>query len=77
MLLVKWMGLLDTEGLLYVSLNHAAIIVDALRNDIDEPLKLTLPGRKKARNKRPFYTFIGHDALDKSPQYLVIIRSPK
>lgn len=28
------------------------------------PIRIDLPGRKRSRNKRPFYTFIGRDAVD-------------
>jgi integrase len=28
------------------------------------PVKVDLPGRKMSRNERPFYTFIGRDAVD-------------
>jgi len=67
-ILVKWQALLDSEGLIYVSNNHAETIVKALRGNA-ESLKLTLPGRKRRRNERAFYTFIGHDALASLREY--------
>jgi hypothetical protein len=68
MILVKWMGLLDNEGLIYVSNNYAEQIVKALTAN-QSVLRLDLPGRKRARNIRPFYTFIGRDALDSLREY--------
>jgi len=35
-----------------------------------EAIKIDLPGRKKVRNIRPFYTFIGGDAIDRIKKYL-------
>jgi len=34
-----------------------------LRRDV-HPVRVDLPGRKRGRNRRPFYTFIGRDAVD-------------
>lgn len=67
-ILVKWQALLDREGLIYISNNHAEPIAKALRNNT-EILKLTLPGRKRRRNERAFYTFIGKDALASLREY--------
>ena len=67
-LLVKWMGLLDTEGLIYISHKHAETITKGIRNG-DSVIRLTLPGRKSTLNRRPFYTFIGRDAIDSLKEY--------
>lgn len=67
-ILVKWQALLDSEGLIYVSNNHAEKIVKAIRSNA-EILKLTLPGRKRRRNERAFYTYIGKDALASLREY--------
>lgn len=61
-ILVKWQALLDNEGLIHISNNHADTIVKALRSNAGT-VKLSLPGRKRKRNERAFYTFIGKDAL--------------
>ena len=40
---------------------------ESLKEQLDHDLriiKIDLPGRKKGKNKRPFYTFIGRDAID-------------
>ncbi len=68
MILVKWMGLLDNEGLMHVSHNCAADVVKAIREK--QPiLRLEIPGRKRARNRRSYYTFIGRDALESLKEY--------
>ncbi len=73
MILVKWMALLDTEGLIYVNQHCAGPIVKAVQNK-QAVVKLTIPGRKRKRNLRPFYTFLGHDALESLQDYFERIR---
>lgn len=68
MILVKWMALLDTECLLYVDRHYGNIIADAIRRN-ESPIKLIVPGRKKKRNIRPFFSYIGKDAIDSLRQY--------
>jgi hypothetical protein len=68
MILVKWMGFLDSEGLMYVQQHCAESIVKAIKDD-EKVCKLELPGRKSQRNESPFYTFIGHDALQSLKEY--------
>lgn len=68
MILVKWMSLLANEGLIYVSNNYAEPIANAVRNK-QPTLKLELPGRKRTKNIRGFYTFIGRDALESLREY--------
>jgi hypothetical protein len=67
-ILVKWQALLDNEGLIYVSNHHADAIVKALKANA-EICKLTIPGRKRTRNERGFYTFIGPEALASLREY--------
>jgi hypothetical protein len=68
MILTKWMGLLDNEMLIYVSNNRSAELVNAIREN-QHVLKLELPGRKRSKNVRNFYTFIGQDALTSLKEY--------
>ena len=68
MLLVKWQGILDTESLIQISETQGEVIVNAIHEN-GKLLRLSLPGRKKARNLRPFYTFIGQDALESLKDY--------
>ncbi len=67
MLLVKWQGILDTEGLIYISKTQAEPIVKAIKENA-KILRLNLPGRKHARKLKPYCTFIGHDTLDSLKQ---------
>jgi len=68
MIITKWMGLLDTEGLIQVSNDHMAEVVKAIRDKADL-CKLVMPGRKRRRNKLPFHTFIGGDAFPSLREY--------
>ena len=44
---------------------------ESLQTQLDqEVIKIELPGRKSNRNKRPFYTFIGTDAIDALKNWL-------
>jgi hypothetical protein len=68
MILVKWMALLDNEGLIYFSNHYAEQVVKAIREK--QPLlRIQLPGRKRSKNMRSFYTLIGHDALESLREY--------
>lgn len=73
MILVKWMSLQDTEGLNYINLNHAGTIVNALREG-NEVCRLDMPGRKQSKNRNPYFTFIGKDALDSLRDYFDRLR---
>src|SRR5208282_2662794 len=68
MILVKWMGLLDTEGLIYFSNHCAEKVVQAIKEGKGF-VQIGIPGRKRSRNVRSFYTFIGHDALESLREY--------
>ncbi len=67
-ILVKWMALLDHEGLIYFSNNYAEKAVNAIRAN-ETVLRIEIPGRKSAKNRRSFYTFIGRDALQSLREY--------
>jgi hypothetical protein len=67
-ILVKWMGLLDNEGVTHVGQNLGDHIVAAMKQDATV-IRLNLPGRKAQENDRPFYTFIGKDAVDALAKY--------
>jgi hypothetical protein len=68
MILVKWSGLLDTEGLIHFSNHYAGSVAEVLK--ANEPcLKIEIPGRKSSRNVRPFYTYIGREALESLREY--------
>jgi hypothetical protein len=72
-LLVKWQGLLDNEGVIYISNHHAETIVKAVKENADI-CRLSMPGRKKLKNKRGFYTFIASDALGSLREYFEKLR---
>ena len=67
-LLVKWHALLDNQGLVYVSNNHAETVVKALRENADI-CRFTMPGRKKMKNIQTFETFIGSEPLTALREY--------
>jgi hypothetical protein len=62
------MALLDNEGLIYFSEHYAEEVAKAIRGN-ETILRIQLPGRKKAKNVRSFYTFIGYDALQSLKEY--------
>ena len=63
LILTKWMGLLDTEGVMYVGEHLAGQIVSAIEKH-ELPIRLDLPGRKHMENEVEFFTYIGKDAID-------------
>jgi hypothetical protein len=66
--LAKWHGLLDNQGLVYVSNNHAETIVKALKANATV-VRLTMPGRKKMKNVQGFETFLGPEPLAAIREY--------
>jgi len=68
MILMKWGSLADNQGLVDISNNHAATLVEALEEKTDI-CKLTMPGRKKRRNLQSFYTFAHPEALSSLREY--------
>ncbi len=61
--LCLFMGGMGLEELHYWSRTDWPALKEALRHD-PEIIRVDLPGRKMAKNERPYYTFIGGDALD-------------
>lgn len=49
--------------LCYINEHHAGYVWDEVRKG-SRLIKLRMPGRKQNRNVRPYYTFIGSDAID-------------
>ena len=47
----------------YINTHHARKIFDAVRKH-EDLIRLPMPGRKHQKNKKPYYTFIGGDAID-------------
>lgn len=66
--LVKWQALLDTESLIYVNKNLGGYIAAEIQKGTC-PIKLQLTGRKGTKNIKPYYTFIGRDAIDALKKY--------
>lgn len=62
-------GALDLSGFEYWNTNGWEDLKEQLRDD-PEVVKVKLPGRKRQRNKRPFYTFIGGDSIKAIRNYL-------
>ncbi len=56
-------GGLDTSSLIYWSENGLESLRKQLRYD-PKTIKIELPGRKKRKNRDPFYTLIGQDAIE-------------
>ena len=49
--------------LIYINHAHARLVFNAVRKE-QRIIRLEMPGRKQAKNIRPYYTFIGGDAVD-------------
>jgi len=61
-ILVKWQSLQDNTRLVWISNHCAEQLVSQIKTEA-HPVRIDLPmGRKK--NKKPYYTFIGRDAVD-------------
>jgi len=60
------MGIAELE---YWNLNGWPQLKEDLKRD-PEAIRIDLPGRKRNRNMRPFFTFIGGDAIDRIRRYL-------
>ena len=67
-ILVKWMGLLDNKTLEYTGTVLADEVVSQMKASKD-PVRLDMPGRKRQENERPYFTFIGKDAVDALAEY--------
>ena len=62
-------GGLDLEGFVYWNLGGWAKLREDLKGDPDV-IRIDLPGRKRAKNKTSFFTFIGGDAIKAIRDYL-------
>jgi len=60
---------MDQEMLTYWNLNGYESLVKQLHSDPDV-VQISLPGRKRNKNKKPFYSFIGRDAIDAIKNWL-------
>jgi len=67
-ILVKWMGLLDNKTLEYTGTVLADEVVSQMKAGKD-PVRLDMPGRKRQENERPYFTFIGKDAVYALAEY--------
>lgn len=67
--LSMFQGGLDMSGFIYWNQNGYESLKNQLRDNLDI-IKIDLPGRKKGRNVKPFFTFIGTDAIDAIRDYL-------
>ena len=68
-LLAMFSGGMGLSEIIYWSNNGAADLKEALKRNRDY-VRVDLPGRKKARNRRPFYTIIMGDALDQLRKWM-------
>lgn len=64
-------GIVDWSNAGYKDLAKILPEVISLRRD-DRILRVDLPGRKKFRNIKPFYTYIGPDALEAVANWLAV-----
>jgi hypothetical protein len=65
---------MDQASFEYWNMNGCEELLEQLDQG-EEIVKVNLPGRKKNKNKRRFYTFIGGDAVDAIKQGF-LSRSP-
>jgi hypothetical protein len=63
MILVKWQGLLDNEGVVWVGTHLAEHVTKELKSGVC-PIRLDLPSRKNTENEQIFFTFIGRDSIE-------------
>lgn len=70
---IMFMAAMGEEEFIYFN-NHWPTVKEQLRRR--EIIKIDLPGRKHARNARPYYTFIGGDGVTWLKEYLTRERGP-
>ena len=62
-LLVQFQSGSGRGELAYINIQHAEHVWREVKRD-RRIIRLTMPGRKSNRNRKPYYTFIGGDAVD-------------
>ncbi|MCJ7761482.1 hypothetical protein MUP59_10150, partial [Candidatus Bathyarchaeota archaeon] len=68
--LTLYQGFLDQERFHIFNLKGAYELATHIKEKgITEPFKISFSGRKGSKNKTPFYTYIGHDAMQAWQQY--------
>jgi len=73
--LTLYQGFLDQERFHIFNLSGAYELANHIKEKgITEPFKISFSGRKGNKNKIPFYTFIGYDALQAWQQYFERVR---
>ena len=72
--LCMFQGGMGVGELLYWSGHGLDDLREQLRRDV-RVVRVDLPGRKRARNERPYYTFIGRDAVDAVRHWLRVRQS--
>ncbi len=70
-MLMQFQGFMGGAEIMHVSHNSWSQIKKQLDKD-EKFIRIDLPGRKHARFKRPYYTFIGTDAIEALKRYLAI-----
>lgn len=74
--LSMFQGAMDQASFVYWNMNGYSDLVKQLREGKDI-IKIDLPGRKKSRNARNFYSFLGRDAVEAIRDYLKTRPKPK
>jgi hypothetical protein len=72
-MLVRLQGILDTDALDYANRKLGDHIVSEMRAG-KELIRLDIPGRKRRKNIKAFYTFIGKDAIQCLKKYFDVER---
>jgi integrase len=65
-ILVKWQSFQDSARIVHVSDNSAEQVVNQIKAGI-HPVHLDIPNRK--RNQKPYYTYLGQDAVKALVEY--------
>lgn len=61
--MMMFQGGMGSMGLLYVNKNFADLVFDEVRKGA-RFIRFDLPGRKRNRNVRPYFTYVGGDSID-------------
>jgi len=65
--LMKFQGGMGNEDVVYVNQTYSEYILQNLNSRV---LRFDLPGRKRLKNRYPYYTFIGSDTIVAVKQYV-------